>query len=90
MNLEDVIFTDSLPTIDLHGLDRLYARIKINEFISDNKMMKNSIVVIIHGKGEGILKNETINTLKTNKFVEDYRLYYNNNGMMLVKIKIDK
>lgn len=90
MNLEDVIFTDNLPTIDLHGLDVLYARIKINEFIKDNKKMKNSIVAIIHGRGLGILKRETDNTLKNNKDVLDYKLFYNNTGMTIVKIKIDK
>ncbi len=90
MNLEDIIFTDNLPTIDLHGFDKDYARIKINEFISDNKKMKNDIVVIIHGRGLGILKRETDNTLRKNKDVLDYRLFYNNTGMTLVKIKIDK
>ena len=90
MNLEDIIFTDNLPTIDLHGFDKDYARIKINEFISDNKKMKNSVVVIIHGRGLGILKRETDNTLRKNKDVLDYRLFYNNTGMTLVKIKIDK
>ena len=78
MNLEDVIFTDNLPTIDLHGFDRDYARVKINEFINDNRKMKNSIIVIVHGIGSGILKNETISTLKKNKYVIDYRLFYNN------------
>ena len=84
MNLENVIFTDNLPQIDLHGLDRLSARIKINEFINDNKKMKESIIVIVHGVGSGILRLETINTLKNNK------VFYNNNGMTIVKIKIDK
>ncbi len=90
MNLEDIIFTDNLPTIDLHGFDKDYARIKINEFIRDNKKMKNSVVVIIHGRGLGILKRETESTLRSNKDVLDYRLFYNNTGMTLVKIKIDK
>ena len=90
MNLEDVIFTDNLPSIDLHGFDRDYARVKINEFINDNRKMKNSIIVIVHGIGSGILKNETISTLKKNKYVIDYRLFYNNVGMTLVKINIDK
>ncbi len=90
MNLEDVIFTDNLPTIDLHGFDRDYARVKINEFINDNRKMKNSIIVIVHGIGSGILKGETMNTLKKNKYVIDYRLFYNNIGMTLVKINIDK
>ena len=90
MNLENVIFTDNLPQIDLHGLDRLSARIKINEFINDNKKMKESIIVIVHGVGSGILRLETINTLKNNKDVTDYKLFYNNNGMTIAKIKIDK
>ena len=90
MNLEDIIFTDNLPTIDLHGFDKDYARIKINEFIRDNKKMKNSVVVIIHGRGLGILKRETESTLRSNKDVLDHRLFYNNTGMTLVKINIDK
>ena len=90
MNLEDVIFIDNIPSIDLHGFDRDYARIKINEFINDNKKMKNEIVAIIHGRGSGILKDETLKTLKNNKCVSDYRLFYNNTGMTIVKIKIDK
>lgn len=90
MNLEDVIFIDNIPSIDLHGFDRDYARIKINEFINDNKKMKNEIVAIIHGRGSGILKDETLKTLKNNKSVCDYRLFYNNTGMTIVKIKIDK
>lgn len=90
MNLENVIFTENLPSIDLHGLDRLSARIKINEFISDNKKMKESIIVIVHGIGNGILRLETMNTLKNNRDVIDYKLFYNNNGMTIVKIKTDK
>ena len=90
MNLENVIFTDNLPSVDLNGLDRLSARIKINEFINDNKKMKNSIVVIIHGIGSGILKKETNDTLKNNKDVIDYKIFYNNDGMTLAKIRIDK
>lgn len=88
MNLENIIFTDNLPKIDLHGFDRKYANIKINEFIHDNKKMGNSIVVIIHGIGSGILKDETIRVLKNNKDVIDFRLFYRNIGMTLVKINI--
>ena len=88
-SLEDVIFIDNLPTIDLHGYDRDYARIKINEFIKDNKKMGNNIVVIIHGRGTGVIKNLTFETLKNNKSVLDYKVYYNNTGMTLALISID-
>ena len=90
MKLDEVIYLDNLPSIDLHGLDRDTARVKVIEFINDNRKMKNSIIVIVHGIGSGILKGETMNTLKKNKYVIDYRLFYNNVGMTLVKINIDK
>ena len=49
----------NLPHLDLHGYDRDYARIAINDFISDNIKMKNQKIVIIHGRGSGILKKTT-------------------------------
>lgn len=88
MNLEDVIFIDNFPTIDLHGFDRDYAAIKINEFIRDNKKMGNSIVVIVHGIGSGILKKQTDLVLKKNKDVINYKLFYRNVGSTIVKIKV--
>ncbi len=88
MNLEDVIFIDNLPTIDLHGFDRDYAKIKINEFIMDNLKMKNSILVIIHGIGNGILKKETHKFLANNKNVLDFKLFYKNVGITIVKINV--
>ena len=90
MNLEDVTFIDNLPTIDLHGFDSDYARIKINEFINDNKVMKNSIIAIVHGVGSGIIKKVTHDTLNKNKDVDSYKLFYSNTGVTVVKIKIDK
>ena len=29
-------FTDFLPKLDLHGMDRVLAKIKVEEFINDN------------------------------------------------------
>ena len=88
MNLNEVLFVDNLPTIDLHGLDRDSARVKVLEFINDNKIMKNQIICIIHGIGEGILKSIVHNTLKNTKDIIDYKLFYNNIGMTIVKLKI--
>ena len=64
MNLNDIIFIDSLPSLDLHGFDRETARVAINDFINDNIKMKNKFIVIIHGIGSGILKDATQLTLK--------------------------
>lgn len=88
MNLDNIIFIDNLPSIDLHGFDRDYANLKINEFIRDNKKMGNEIVVIIHGRGTGTIRRQTEATLRNNKDVMDFKLFYNNIGMTLVKIKI--
>lgn len=77
----------NLPTIDLHGIDRDYARILINEFISDNYKIKNQKVIIIHGNGSGIIKKTTQETLKNNRLVDEYKIDNFNSGMTIVTIK---
>ena len=88
MELREVIFINNLPSIDLHGLDRDTARVKVLEFINDNKLMKNEIICIVHGVGSGIIKDEVHSTLKRSKEVIDYKLFYNNTGCTIVKIRI--
>ena len=78
---------NNLPQLDLHGLDRDYARILINEFIHDNYILKNNKVIIIHGIGTGIIKKTTHETLKVNKFVVSYKLDNFNIGTTIVEIK---
>ena len=87
MKLSEIIFFFFFPSLDLHGFDRDYARIKINEFIQDNFVMKNEFIVIVHGVGSGILKQETLDTLKKNKKVEEYQLFKGNIGCTIAKIK---
>lgn len=77
----------NLPTLDLHGIDRDYARILINEFIEDSYNLKEERVIIIHGIGTGILRQETAKTLKINKKVESYSLNNFNVGETIVNIK---
>ena len=89
MNLNEVIFIENLPSLDLHGYDCASANVKINEFIQDNIVMKNEIVAIIHGIGSGMIKEQTHKTLKRNKNVIDYKLFYNNIGTTIVKLKIN-
>ena len=88
MELKDIIFIDNYPKIDLHGLDRETARVEVNDFIRDNMKLKNDIVLIIHGIGNGILRKETHETLRKNKNVIEYKTFYNNLGTTIVKIKI--
>ena len=88
MNISNIIFIDNLPKIDLHSLDRDTARVYINDFISDNKHMKNEFVVIVHGNGSGILRKTTAETLSKNKNVIEYQTFYNNRGCTIAKIRI--
>ena len=76
-----------LPTLDLHGMDRDYARIQINDFIQDNYQIKNTKIIIIHGNGTGIIKKTTQETLKNNKLVEEYKIDNFNSGMTIVTLK---
>lgn len=90
MELKEVIYIDNLPSIDLHGFDRDYARVKTLEFINDNLKMKNEIICIVHGRGTGIVKNEVHDTLRKSKDVLDYKLFYNNIGCTIVKLNLTK
>ncbi len=87
MKLSDVIFIDQFPTLDLHGFDRDSARVKINEFIQDNVTMGNEFITIVHGVGSGILKQETLETLRRNKNVVEYQLFKGNIGCTIAKIQ---
>lgn len=88
MNLNDVIFIENYPKLDLHGYDRETARVLVNDFIKDNIKMKNEIIVIIHGIGSGIVRKTVNETLKKNKNVIEHKTFYNNMGSTIVKIKI--
>lgn len=77
----------NLPTIDLHGFDREYAKYKINEFINDNYSMRNYKLVIVHGIGQGILKKATQEVLRKNKLVEEYKIDNFNDGSTIVILR---
>ena len=63
-------------------------RKKANDFINDMLKQKIEIFVIVHGNGQGILKETTFSTLKKNKNVLEYKGFYYNTGCTLVRIKI--
>lgn len=77
----------NLPSLDLHGFDREYARIMINDFIQDHYKMHHEKVIIVHGIGTGILKKATQETLKKNSYVEEYKLDNFNTGATIVTLK---
>lgn len=83
----DIIDVNKLPSLDLHGEYADIARVLIKDFINDNVKLKNNFVVIIHGKGTGVLKKITHEVLRKNKFVVQFKLYYYNDGMTLVELR---
>ena len=90
MDINSIIFTNNLPKLDLHGIDSATATVYIKDFIIDNIKMKNQFIIIIHGRGTGIIRNTTHNILRKNKMVKDFKLCYPNFGSTLVELYIDK
>ena len=86
----DDMFINNLPTLVLHGETRDSSRVLIKEFINDNYTLKNPKIVIVHGVGKGIIKDEVLKCLKHNKLVEDYHLNHYNSGCTLVYLNLKK
>jgi len=82
------IFLERYPQIDLHGVDRETARMMTNDFVLENMMLKNKTIVIVHGKGTGIVKQACHEALKHNKSVVDYKTDNFNDGCTIVNLKI--
>lgn len=87
-----ILFRSSMPQLDLHGEDRIGAKIKIKNFLNDNYILGNEEVAIVHGIGKGILKKEVLFMLKEDKRVIEYNLDCFNEGCTLVRLnkKVDK
>jgi dsDNA-specific endonuclease/ATPase MutS2 len=83
------IFLNRYPSIDLHGYDRDSARVAVNDFVLENIIMKNEMIVIIHGIGSGIVKKEVHEALRVNKSVLEYKTDNFNSGCTVVKLKIN-
>lgn len=88
-NLNNIIFYNCLPKLDLHGYDAQTAVVAINDFIRDNQKMRNEVVVIVHGNGTGILRKVTDLTLRKNKNVLEYKGIIGNTGCTVVRIMFD-
>ena len=86
--MED-IFLKNLPSLDLHGYDIETARVSTNDFVNDNLIMKNSKIVIIHGKGTGMVKKSVHETLSRRKEVIKYHTDSLNDGCTIAYLNID-
>ena len=82
------IFLSRYPKIDLHGYDRDNARMTVNDFVAENVILKNEMIVIIHGIGSGIVRREVHEALRVNKNVLEYKIDNFNSGCTIVKLKV--
>ena len=80
-------FLYGAPILDLHGETFQVAKVLTKVFIDDALKLKDKKLVIIHGKGKGIIKQAVYEELKANRNVKDYKTDIFNNGMTIVNLK---
>ena len=80
-------FFNILPSIDLHGYNRDMVKAVLYEFIDDNYKLGNKKIIVIHGKGTGVVKNEVHRLLNKNKKVNTYYLDTFNIGETIIELK---
>ena len=80
-------FFNILPSIDLHGFYRDMVKAVLYEFIDDNYKLGNKKIIVIHGKGTGVIKNEVHRLLNINKKVNTYYLDAFNIGETIIELK---
>ena len=79
---------DRYPKLDVHGETRNTIYTVIKEFIKENIKMKNETILIIHGKGSGLLKQEIYYYLKQWKEVKSYHLDVWNQGITIIELNL--
>ena len=81
-------FTFHFPHLDIHGETSQTCIAVINSFIKDNVKLKKKNIIIIHGKGSGVLRKATHDYLKHNKYVKKYYIDGLNDGQTIVELQI--
>lgn len=80
-------FLYNVPHLDLHGYDRTGAVAMTRMFIDENVRMKEHRIIIIHGRGSGILKQAIHEYLKVERRVLDFKTNNYNDGETIVTLK---
>ncbi len=79
---------NNYPKLDVHGETRDTICTVLKEFIMDNIKLKKSTIIVVHGKGTGILKEEIHYYLKQWKIVKNFHLDYWNQGITIIELNI--
>lgn len=71
----NVLNSDGVASyIDLHGMDVEDAILEIDNYLDKAVLLRMYKVTIIHGKGEGILRQRIHKHLKNHKLVKSFRI----------------
>ena len=79
-------FLNILPSIDVHGFTRETVYVPVSDFINDNIKLSNKKIVIIHGIGYGILRDEINRRFKRDKRVKKLYLSIDNAGCTIIEL----
>lgn len=86
----DDYFISNYPQLDLHGETRDTMLYLLDSFITDNIKLGHKNIIIIHGKGAGILRKQTQEFLKKDKRVKTFYLGIRNPGCTVAELILDK
>lgn len=81
------MYLSSIRSIDLHGMDRITAKITVDEFINDLIRLREKEGVIVHGIGTGVLRKEVSEYLRHDRRVLEYKLDFMNPGCTIIELK---
>lgn len=79
-------FLNILPSIDVHGFTKETVYVPVSDFINDNIKLRNKKIVIIHGIGYGILRDEINRRFKRDKRVKKLYLSIDNAGCTIIEL----
>ncbi len=80
-------FLYNIPHLDLHGYDRTGAVAMTKLFIEENLKINEKKIIIVHGKGTGILKSATHEYLKSDRRVLEFKTNNYNDGETIIILK---
>ena len=83
------IFTSKSPRLDLHGEIADIAEVLILEFLLDNYKEGNEFIAVIHGIGEGVLKERTKEVLTKSNFVKNFYINPVNPGETVIQLSLN-
>ena len=81
-------FLYNVPSLDVHGCDRTIAVVLLKEFIDlYSSRTAHKKLILVHGKGMGILKKATYEYLKHDKRVLSFMVDFYNDGQTIIVLK---